>query len=247
MTAKINYQKEIVSNDFRGLDVYSKPNIFQISEDKKCFYYSEIGILANCKYYAAADTTNPKHSKKFILHIQYDYRSPDDLNNFGFVRNTGTYGTQFYLDTLEEAIEKTLEFINSDFIEYKTFAGEKINPIKKATVKEVAKSQSLHHLGMFFEHQKEDSIYLTIIKNAGEYNTLLEYKRRNEDRHKANLKFEKALKNRFLKDFNIELESCVYRFRFSLYEFKKFTGITDFEAINDNQKNTLKHIFKYYK
>lgn len=241
------YKKEIVSNDFCGLPVYAKPNVFQITEDKERFYYSEIGILVSCKYCDKEETTNPIHGNKFILDIQYDYRSPDDIDNFGFVKNTGTYGTVFYLDSLDEAIEKTLSFIGSEFTDYRTFAGEKITPINKATVREVAKSQSLHHLGTFFEYQKEDNIYLTIIKNSGEYETLLYYKRRNEDRHKSDLKFVKALKSRFFKDFNIDLDSCVYRFRFSLHEFKNKTGITDFEAINDSQKNTLKHVFKYYR
>lgn len=241
-----NFNTEIIDENLKGLCVYEKPFIFRVTEDKKRFYYSEIGVLVSCSFSDESRTTNIKHLNKFVLEVQYDYRSADDLENFGFVQNTGTYGEQFFCDTIEEAMQKTLDFLNSTFVNYRTFSRELIPQTKSATIREVAKSQCLHHLGAFLKYQDKDNFILNIIENAGETETLKKYVKRNEDRHQANLKFQSKLANRFLTDFNFDIQKVISRFRFDLGGFQKVAEITDFDTLNPKQKKTLKKALNYY-
>lgn len=242
-----NFNTEIIDENLKGLCVYEKPFIFRVTEDKKRFYYSEIGVLVSCSFSDESRTTNAKHLNKFVLEIQYDYRSADDLQNFGFVKNTGTYGEQFICKTINEAMQKTLDFLDSTFVNYRTFSGDLIPQINKATIREVAKSECLHHLGCFIQYKEKDNFILKIIENAGETETLKKYIKRNEDRHKANLKFQKKLANRFLTDFKFDIQKVISKFRFDLGRFQQKSEITDFEQLNPKQKHTLKKALNYYR
>lgn len=238
---------EIISNDLRGLEIYAKPFIFQVRENKKEFYYSEIGILVSCRYYPNTEDYSKNYRGKFVINVQYDYRSADDLNNFGFVKNTGTYGIDLFAKNLKEAMQMTLNFIDSEFISYKAFGGEKLEQKNKASIREVAKSESLHHLASSSNLWSEDNIYLTIVKNAGEFETLMTYRKVNENRHSAELKFQSKLSTRFSKDFGVNIKECAPTFTFRLGNFRNLTGLNTKEDLNKTQKNTLKHALKYYK
>jgi len=238
---------EIISNDLRGLEIYAKPFVFQVRENKKEFYYSEIGILVSCRYYPKTEDYSKTYRGKFAVNVQYDYRSADDLSKFGFVKNTGTYGIDLFAKTLEEAMQMTLDFIESEFTSYRAFGGEKLKQKNKASIREVAKSQSLHHLASFSNLWSEDNIYLTIVKNAGEFDTLMNYRKVNENRHNAELKYQSKLSARFSKDFGVNIRECAPTFTFRLGNFQTLTGLNAKEDLNKNQKNTLQHALKYYR
>jgi len=242
-----NFNTEIINENLKGLCVYEKPFIFRVTEDKKRFYYSEIGVLVSCSFHKAKEGLNPKFTNKFVIEVQYDYRSGDDLENFGFVRNTGTYGIQLFAKTIKEAMQKTLDFLNSDFVNYRSFGSNKIIPQKNiVSIREVAKSECLHHLGCFIQYKEKDNFILKIIENAGETETLKKYIKINEDRHEANLKFQGKLANRFLNDFSFDIQKVISKFKFDLGGFKQKAEITDFEQLNPKQKNTLKKALNYY-
>lgn len=239
---KIQFKKEIISNDLRGFGVYDKPFIFRITEDKKQFYYCETGVLVSARKYPNIDDYNKTFKGKYVVNVQYDYRSGDDLQNFGFVRNTGTYGINLFCKNLDDAIQKTLEFLESDFVDYRTFRGEKIEQKNIVSVREVAKSQSLHHLSSFIDHIEGDNLYLKLLKNCGEYETFLKYVEINKNRHLSDLKYMQKLKNRFKKDFDLELDFFINHFKFSLSSFiKKYD-----KELTPVQNYTIKKIIQYY-
>ena len=240
---KIQYKKEIISNNLKGLCIYEKPFIFRITEDKKCFYYSETGILVSARKYKNSDDFNESYKSKFVVNIQYDYRSGDDLQNFGFVRNTGTYGKNIFCNNLEEAIQETLIFLNSDFVDYRQFSGEKIEQKNIVSIREVAKSQSLHHLSTFRNHIKEDDLYLKLLIACGEGETLNKYIKTNENREQADKKYLSKLENRFKKDFDFELKEIVSRFQISTHLLKSRIN----EELNEKQQKTLQKVFKYFR
>ena len=238
------YKTQIIEKDLKGLDIYLNPFIFMLSEDKKQFYYSETGVLVSARKYNNSNEYNKKYRGKFIVNVQYDYRSGDDLNNFGFCKNTGTYGIELFCDDLNDAITKTLDFLNSDFTDYRTFFGEKIEQKNIVSIREVAKSQSLHHNATFSKHIKEDDLYLKLIKACGEEETLNKYILINENREKASKKYLSKLENRFLKDFEFELKEIVLKFQISI---NKFNELIKGKDLNENQKSTIKKVLKYYR
>lgn len=240
---KHSYKTETLNPENKGLDIYLKPFIFQISEDKKRFYYSEIGILVSAHLSAEGEFYQEKRNNKFIVSVQYDYRSGDDLNNFNFCKNTGTYGKDLIFENLEEAINGTLDFLDSDFTQYKTFHGETIEQQNIVSVREVAKSQSLHHCAGFREHIKEDDLYLNLIIKAGEEDTLNLYTAINENRWTAEKKYRSKLNNCFLENFGFDVSEVVIRFRVYLGNMEKKIK---FEDMNPKQKNIIKHLYKYY-
>jgi len=240
---KLQYKKEIIPNDLKGLCVYEKPFIFRITEDKKCFYYSETGILVSARKHENNQDLNKSYKNRFVVNIQYDYRSGDDLQNFGFVRNTGTYGMNLFCKNLEEAIQETLIFLNSDFVDYRSFSGEKIEQKNIVSIREVAKSQSLHHISTFRNHIKENDLYLKLLIACGEGETLKKYIQINENREQADKKYLSKLENRFKKDFDFELKEIINCFQISLHLLKNRIS----EELNEKQQKTLQKVFKYFR
>lgn len=240
---KHSYKTETLNPENKGLDIYLKPFIFQISEDKKRFYYSEIGVLVSAHLSTKGEFYQEKINNKFIVSVQYDYRSGDDLNNFNFCKNTGTYGKDLIFDNLEDAINGTLDFLDSDFTQFKTFHGETIEQQNIVSVREVAKSQSLHHCASFREHIKKDDLYLNLIIKAGEEEELNRYTAINENRFKAELKFRSKLSSTFLENFGFEVSEIVIRFKVHLGNMEKKIK---FEDMNPKQKNIIRHLFRYY-
>lgn len=243
-TTQHNYKTETINPNNKGLDIYLNPFVFQISEDKKCFYYSEIGVLVSGKFHADEEELNKKWRNKFVVDIQYDYRSGDDINKFGYVSNTGTYASTLFCDNLEDAINKTLDFLNSDFVNYRTFGGEKIKQKNIYSIREIAREQNLRHHAMFIDHVKKDSLYLNLIKKAGDEEKLNKYIAIEKNRDIANQKYISKLSNRFLNDFGFELKTIVYQFKASLYEFQKHIKL---EECTDRKKYTIRKVFQYYK
>jgi len=244
---KIAYKTEIITNDLKGLCVYEKPFIFIITEDKKCFYYSEIGVYVSCRFHKKEEFLNPKMCNKFVLDISHDYRSGDDLNTFGFVKNTGTYGINFICKTLEEAIQKTLEYLNSDFVNYYTWGTrEKIAQKNIVTIREAAKSQCLHHYSSYERLYNSNDFTMKIIEAAGELETLKNHIKTNENRHNSDLKYQGKLSEKFKNVFGFDLKKCVYQFRFDLYQFKKLANLEDFRELEESKKPIIKKIINWY-
>ena len=238
--------KKLIKETVNITDAYKKPNTYIISTDKKYFCFASIGIISSCKYQPEEDFINPIRCNKFILSVQYDYRSGDDLSAFKWVKNTGTYGHTFYCNTLEDAIKKHEDFINGDFEDYRTFHGDKIEQINKASIKEVAKSQCLHHFGMFPNLLERNDIYLQIIKNSGEMPELNKYIERYKHNRYADEKYSNKVKNRFLLDFGQPLEIFVHNWHFYIVGFMNkfnFKGLGD---LNKKQRVTIKKVINLY-
>lgn len=250
-TQAIQYKKETISNDLKGLCVYEKPFVFRITEDNKQFYYSEIGIYVSCKFYKKEEFLNSKMCNKFVLDISHDYRSGDDLKKFGFVKNTGTYGKQFICKTIEEAINKTLEFLNSDFVDYHEFGTygtkNRIEQKNIVSVREVAKSQCLHHYSSYERLYNSNDFTMKIIEASREIETLKKYIQTNENRHNSELKYRIKLSNKFSCIFDFDVKKCINQFKFDLFEFKKLAKLEDFKQLPENQKPIIKKLINYYK
>lgn len=243
---KTEYKKEIIVKDLKGLAIYEKPFVFRITKDLKSFYYSEVGVIVNCSFHKEEAFLNPKMCNKYVLTIQYDYRSSDDLQKFGFVKESGTYGEQFICETIDEAIGKTLEFLSSDF-EFATYEGKKVTAQKNiVAVREVSKSQCLHHYSSYERLYNSNDLMMKIIEASGELETLKKYIQINKNRHNAELKYSNKLSKKFNSVFGFDLMKCIYNFTFDFYKFKKLAGLNHFDELQEIQKPIIKKVLHYY-
>jgi len=238
--------KKIIKENVKITDAYEMPNAYIIDKDGLCFVFACVGIISSCKYQKAEDYLNPLWHNKFVLSIQYDYRSGDDLNSFKWVKNTGTYGETFFCDTLEDAIKKHEDFINRTFENYRTFHGDKIEQINKATIKQVAKSQSLHHYSMFPNLLERNDIYLQIIKNSGEMTELNKYIDRYNNNRVADEKYLNKVKNRFLSDFGQPLELFIHNWHFYITGFMNKFNFKNVDDLNKKQQVTIRKVIHLY-
>lgn len=234
----------------KGLDVYSShPYKFLISEDRKVFYYSEVGILISAKFYDKnyADPQyiednflNPNWStpraNKYAIDIQYDYRDPKDLNNYNYCNNTGTRSTSIFFETIEDSVKGIFDFLNSKFKEG-----------SNATFRDVALKQSLHHTARFIKYNKSYSLAEDIIlksKHSDLYKQIIEnYK----NRDLAEKKYLSKLSAKFESVFKKPLIDFVYpSCKFDLSRFLIFIK-QDLKSVKNNPDiKLIKSVIKYY-
>ncbi len=246
-----NYKTKIISDNYK--DVYSIPYTVCMTKDKKYFHYSEIGVLCSCLYHKKNVDYQENWHDKFVLHISYDYRSADNLNNFGFVKHTGTFGKNIFCDSIEEAIQKMFEFLDSEFV-LRDFSGEIIPQKNKATVREVAKAQSLHHIAGYYKLYEGDSIYKTIIINSGQKETLEKYINTYKNREKTEFKYKDKINKKFKDCFSLDIRPFIngsYTFPLQSFfnamntDYKNFKEY--YESLTKEKQSCLKHIINYYK
>jgi len=243
--------KKIIKENVKITDAYEMPNAYIIDKDGLYFVFACVGIISSCKYQKAEDYLNPLWHNKFVLSIQYDYRSGDDLQKFGFVKNTGTYGVNFNCKTLEEAIQKTLNYLSSDFVDYHEFGTygtkNRIEQKNIVSVREVAKSQCLHHYSSYERLYNSNDFTMKIIEVSGELETLKRYIKTNENRHNSEIKYQNKLATKFKNVFGFDVQKCIYQFKFDLFQFKKLVKLEDFKKLPEEQKPIIKKLINYYK
>jgi hypothetical protein len=258
--------KQIEKNtNLTGLDIYTVPNVWHVDKKNKSFYFGSIGVTVSARFYNLKDYTeedgttflNKSHHNKYKVEIQHDYRDPDKINSFDYVKN-GTFGECLFSDTIEEGIKKAEKYLFSSFLGLLAFKGGRIEPKNKINRLKLAKISCLHNKSMFFDHLKSDDFMLKIIKNTPEgEKELLNLVSIYNNREKAFLKFSEKLKKSFFDNFGFNIEKC--KGRYTRFEISKFMQILDIKKdknqrlkecinsnLNDKQINIIKKSMIYF-
>ena len=232
-----------------GLEVYEKYDVWQISPERDRAYFATPGVCISIRFYAREEGLNPKWWNRFAAEVQYDYRNPDTIDSFNFVKLSGTYGQHMLFKTLEAAIQGCEDFLNEDFEGVCEFYDRKIVSTKKIPRKEVAKKAFFHHYGMFPDLHDFRTTALQNSKYLEECNYYRErYKRRAESDEKYRLKINKVFK----KEFSFEVDAIMYNWRINVFDFLQKIGrpkadraaLKDF--LSERQFKIFDKIFKYY-
>jgi len=233
-----------------GLEVYEKLDVWQISEDRNCAYFATVGICISIRYYDDDSVyLNTNWKNKFVAEVQYDYRNPDTIDNFAFVKLSGTYGHHLFFNTLDEAMKGCEDFLDEDFEGVCEFYDRKIISTTKLPRKEVAKKAFFHHYGMFPDlHDFRTSA----LKDTPYFEEYVSYRDRYKNRADSDEKYRLKIDKVFLEEFGFDVSTIQYNWRVSVRDFLQ--KIDKPKADRDVLKKELSprqfkifdKIFKYY-
>ena len=236
-------QKE---SNLTGLEAYNEYNVWLINKDRDFATLSLAGIIISVKWSAASEGLARKYQNSFVVNVQYDYKNPDFLHSFDFVKHSGTYGITLFSKTLEGAMIKAEKYINGNFEGVKDFHTQKIVSKTKLPIKEVAKYAFLHHYSRFTDLANKDFRMVALRKDAKTYAEYLEHIQRYQNREKADYKYDVKLKKAFKKEFSAELSKYQNFFKFNILLFAKHLGIKTIKDLPKYRRNLISKIIEYY-
>jgi len=217
-----------------GLEVYDKYDVWQVSEDKELAHFATPGILISIKFYPREEFLNPKWCNKFVADIQYDYRNPDLLDSFDFVKHSGTYGETMFFKTMDAAIKGCEAWIDEMFEGVRDFHSREIVSKAQVSIREVAKKEFFHHKAMFPDTRNFEMEALEKSKYYAEY---LSYTERYKNRRISDEKYEKKLSKIFKKTFTFPLAECLHQFKFDFGTFAEKRNIKKGWKAEDIKEN----------
>ena len=150
----------------KGLEVYTKPNVWQVSEDKERAYFATAGITISIRYYEDSDSYNDHFRDMYEIEIQHDSVNPDEnpYDSYKF----GTYGERKLFKTIDKCIKYADKYLNSDLRLWEFVGREEIPIINKKSRLECAKTAFIHTAPNPDEKQECESFWTVHLRNSNE-------------------------------------------------------------------------------
>jgi len=220
---RAHYRKLYTWHEFKDTD-YHSPHAANLAT---------VGASINIKFYPKEAGLNPNLYNRYRCEIQYDYTDPDSIGNFADGKG-GTFGEWIICKTMEEAKQKCIDFLMSDFDgikgqRYETVGGQQksvayhIEPKNACTRVQLAKI-AFFHAGRSFPFLDEKETLEAM--NKEDRALYKEIGHRYKNRSTAYLKYEQKLITAVKTHFKRDLNDFVQRWKFMPFDLLRSIGST---------------------
>ena len=192
----------------KGLEVYTKPNVWLVSEDKERVYFATAGITITIRYFEDSDSYNDHFRDMHEIEIQHDYVNPDE-NPYESWKH-GTYGERKLFKTIEECINYANEYLNDDLKLWEFVSGKEIPILNKTSRLESARTSFIHKSPDPDSKEETDNFWTVHLRNSSEEikEEVRKARKVYENRKRADLKYRKKLRKAFNDTFGFDVDKC---------------------------------------